>query len=170
MAFIAHVSTTLPGRFIQLKTIVNASVRPQRPSSGTTIILADDPPVSRPRFPGQCSTSRLQVATAPPLPAPQSAASPPWLLAKPPRPDGYLPRCTEKGCVFPQARPDSGKCRQHERQFREPDLFVTRQPSVLLLDRAKFDFPESGFEEQESRAHQRRNWAKLWQRFQDDGV
>lgn len=170
MPFIAQTSTTLPGRFLQLKTIVNASARSARPSSGTTVIAAGDPTVPRPRFPGRRSTGRFQVATAPPLPSPQSPAQPPWLLADPPRPGGYVPKCTEKGCVFPQARPDSGKCRQHERQSREPDLFVTRQPSVLLLDRAKFDFPESGFEEQESRANQRRNLAKLWRRFQDDGV
>src|SRR2546421_11515211 len=32
-------------------------------------------------------------------------------------------RCSEKGCVFPAAGQGTGKCRQHQRQHREPALF-----------------------------------------------
>lgn len=165
MPFIAQLSTTLPDRATPFKAPAGLPARAKR-SSCATIILASDLPVSPSGFPGQGARS-LAPTTTPPLPPPQSAGLPPALLSEPRALGGYVPRCTEKGCVFPQARPGGGKCRQHERQFREPDLFTTRQPSVLLLDRAKFDFPESGFEEQEARANDRRNLAKLWRTFQD---
>ena len=80
---------------------------------------------------------------------------------------GFVPRCSEKGCVFPQAQSGCGKCRQHERQSSEPDLFASRQPSVLLLDRAKFGVADSEMDDQGSRASDRRNIAKLWQSFQE---
>ena len=80
---------------------------------------------------------------------------------------GYVPRCNEKACVFPQARPGSGKCLQHERQSSEPDLFGSRQPSMLLLDRAKFGVPDSDLDEEASRANDRRHLSRLWQTFQE---
>lgn len=48
------------------------------------------------------------------------------------------PRCNEKGCVFPSASSASKKCFYHDRQGREPAFFHSRQPTTLLLDRAKF--------------------------------
>jgi hypothetical protein len=79
-----------------------------------------------------------------------------------------VPRCTEKGCVFPAARRDSDKCRQHERQDQEPAIFISRQPSMLLLDQAKFGPPDSDCEQREWRARDRRRRASLWQTFHED--
>jgi hypothetical protein len=77
------------------------------------------------------------------------------------------PKCNEKGCVFPAARLDTGKCRQHERQDQEPSVFHSQQPSMLLLDQAKFGPPDSDCERREWRARDRRRQARLWQTFQE---
>lgn len=50
-------------------------------------------------------------------------------------------RCTVKGCVFPAMRPGSGTCAYHDRQQFEPALFESFQPSILLLEQAKFNLP-----------------------------
>ena len=68
-------------------------------------------------------------------------------------------RCREKGCVFPAARSESGRCLQHDRQYSEPALFHSQQPSMLLLDQAKFGLPDS--EPDDSRARDRRRFAVL---------
>ena len=74
-------------------------------------------------------------------------------------------RCSEKGCVFPAAGSDTGKCRQHLREHREPALFSSVQPSTLLLDRAKFGLPDSDSEPQVSRSSDRRRLTKLRRAF-----
>jgi len=76
-------------------------------------------------------------------------------------------RCKERGCVFPATQPGGGRCRQHDRQHREPDLFGSQQPSLLLLDRAKFGWLDSDPARSESRAEDRRHMARLWQAFQE---
>lgn len=76
-------------------------------------------------------------------------------------------RCAEKGCVFPATQPGAGRCLQHDRQHREPDLFGSQQPSMLLLDRAKFGLPDSDSTRSESHAEDRRHMARLWQAFQE---
>jgi len=76
-------------------------------------------------------------------------------------------RCSEKGCVFPAAGGGTGKCRQHQRQYREPALFSSLQPSTLLLDRAKFGLPDSDSEPRVSRSSDRRRLTKLWQAFRE---
>ncbi len=72
-------------------------------------------------------------------------------------------RCSEKGCVFPAAWGDTGKCLHHHRQQREPGFFHSHQPTMLLLDRAKFGLPDS--EPEDSRAQDRRRLAALWEAF-----
>lgn len=76
-------------------------------------------------------------------------------------------RCSEKGCVFP-AGWRVGKCLHHDRQQREPALFCSRQPSVLLLDRAKFLLPNGGSEDPHGR--DRRRLAALREAFLDDAA
>jgi hypothetical protein len=92
------------------------------------------------------------------------------LLSTPPSSNAArsAPKCNEKGCVFPAARLDTGKCRQHERQDEEPAIFHSRQPSVLLLDQAKFGPPDSDCEQREWRARDRRRLTRLWQTFQEN--
>jgi hypothetical protein len=48
----------------------------------------------------------------------------------------------------------AGRCLHHDRQLHEPVLFNSRQPTQLLLDRAKFGLPNS--EPDDSRAADRR--------------
>ena len=127
----------------------------------------------------------LALALAPTAPTPVPSATAPQLVLPQPlelveirngrlgilpatRPKVAVPhtsaaRCSEKGCVFPAARSESGKCRQHDRQHSEPALFRSRQPSTLLLDHAKFGVPESG--PQEARPNDKRRMSKLWESF-----
>lgn len=76
-------------------------------------------------------------------------------------------RCSEKGCVFPATWLGSGRCRHHDRQDQEPALFLSQQPSMLLLDHAKFGLADSEFERGGSRFSDRRRLARLWERFQE---
>jgi hypothetical protein len=73
-------------------------------------------------------------------------------------------RCSVKGCVFPAASGE-GNCVQHDRQRQEPSLFSSRQPSMLLLDRAKFGSLDA--EPEDSRANDRRRMAKIRENFLD---
>ena len=76
-------------------------------------------------------------------------------------------RCNVKGCVFPAASA-SDTCLQHSRQFQEPSLFCSRQPSMLLLDRAKFGLLDS--EPDDARVKDRRRLAKIREHFLDGAV
>lgn len=65
-------------------------------------------------------------------------------------------RCDEKGCVFPVTGPGSTKCLTHSREESEPKHFGSFQPTVLLLDRAKYGLPDPETEPDDSRARDRR--------------
>jgi hypothetical protein len=82
------------------------------------------------------------------------------------RDESFAPRCSEKGCVFPASLDGSGKCVNHERQSKEPNLFSSFQPTRLVLDRAKFGVPEA--EVDTSRAQDRRKLADIRQAFLED--
>jgi len=77
-------------------------------------------------------------------------------------------RCSEKGCVFPAASPDSGKCVYHTRQQEEPVLFRSHQPTGLFLDPARMGPSEREYDG--SRKRDRRRMAALWEQFQSDGT
>ncbi len=79
----------------------------------------------------------------------------------------FSARCSEKGCVFPPALRGSGRCCHHDRQDQEPALFLSQQPSMLLLDHAKFGLADSEFERGGSRSSDRRRLARLWETFQE---
>ncbi len=74
-------------------------------------------------------------------------SGPPSRLSKSDPDPATLPsparRCSERGCIFPLARAATGKCLYHERQRREPAFFHSQQPSMLLLDQAKFALPNT---------------------------
>ena len=72
-------------------------------------------------------------------------------------------RCAEKGCIYPAGPGESGRCRQHQRQQHEPTLFHSRQPSMILLDCAKFGLPEE--EPEDSRFRDRRRLAAQREAF-----
>lgn len=59
------------------------------------------------------------------------------------RREEFLPRCCQKGCVFPTQPGADGECAYHRLQSLEPACFQSLQPSFLLLDQAKFGLPDS---------------------------
>lgn len=77
-------------------------------------------------------------------------------------------RCSEKGCVFPAAAPRSEKCAYHMHQEEEPVLFLSHQPTGLLLDPARM--MPSGKGENDSRKRDRRRMAAIWEQFQTEGA
>ena len=95
-----------------------------------------------------------------PLPADPSGARPASQVdsrcAAPPSSLPGVPRCDEKGCVFPVAGPGKSKCLNHRREEDEPKHFGSSQPTVLLLDRARFGLPDPETEPDDSRARDRR--------------
>jgi len=50
-------------------------------------------------------------------------------------------RCRIKGCIFPAAPHTNGRCLHHYRQENEPTLFHSHQPTLLILEHAKFELP-----------------------------
>lgn len=51
-------------------------------------------------------------------------------------------RCTVKGCVFPAGEDNQGRCFYHELQRLQPRFFASFQPTILVLEQAKFILPE----------------------------
>ena len=66
-------------------------------------------------------------------------------------------RCNERGCVFPAKVGAMGRCFYHHLQRLEPGCFQSLQPTMLLLERAKFGLPDS--EPEDSRLVDRRRLA-----------
>lgn len=73
-----------------------------------------------------------------------------------------LPRCRQKGCVFP-AQPGGDECADHRRRSLEPAYFQSQQPTFLLLDQARFGLPDS--EPDDSRVKDRQRLAAERVRF-----
>jgi hypothetical protein len=79
---------------------------------------------------------------------------------------GASPRCSVKGCIFPATRGGGGQCLLHTLAEKEPKHFLSLQPSVLLLDQAKFGVPDADYDD--SRARDRRRLAALRERFREE--
>jgi len=95
----------------------------------------DFPPEAGPPFPFPCSQP-LQLI----LPLPWPSLDCRWqhgVMPKLPPKPVPLGRCSEKGCVFPAAGPH-GRCRQHQRQWSEPGLYSSHQPTSALVEQGKF--------------------------------
>jgi hypothetical protein len=75
-------------------------------------------------------------------------------------------RCREKGCIFPATPLSPGKCLLHYLEECEPALFLSCQPTTLLLDRAKFGLPD--IEGDDWRARDRRRLAALREKFLEE--
>ena len=93
-------------------------------------------------------------------PNPAASATP-----APPAPGGASGRCAVKGCIFPVAR-GGIQCLLHDLAEKEPKHFLSVQPSVLLLDQAKFGVPDSDYDD--SRARDRRRLAALREKFREE--
>ena len=92
--------------------------------------------------PLQRGSGRLHRAAAggrPPLEPHASLRAHPGALRR----ELFLPRCCQKGCVFPAHPGGDGECAYHRRQSLEPDCFQSQQPTFLLLDQARFGLPDS---------------------------
>jgi hypothetical protein len=76
------------------------------------------------------------------------------------------PRCSEKGCIFPATEPSTGRCLLHALEEREPTLFVSYQPTMLVLEQAKFGAPDP--EADYSRAQDRRRLAAWREQFMEE--
>jgi len=94
-------------------------------------------------------------APTPPDPTPGQSAITPRPL-----------RCGVKGCIFPAASVSTGRCLVHDRAEKEPKHFLSVQPSILLLDQAKFGIPDPDYED--LRAQDRRRLAALRERFREE--
>jgi hypothetical protein len=106
-------------------------------------------------------------------PAPETALLPalaprPWKepAAITPSPALASAKCFEKGCVFPAAPGTAGRCRQHERQAREPILFSSHQPTRVVLERGRFEMVEG--EHEVFRSRDRRQLAAIREAFLED--
>jgi hypothetical protein len=71
--------------------------------------------------------------------------------------------CRERACVFPALPGGEGQCVYHRRQSLEPVCFQSQQPSVLLLDQARFGLPDS--EPDDERVRDRHRLAEERVRF-----
>ena len=88
------------------------------------------------------ASDRLQNTAAggrPPLEPHASLRAHPGVLRR----ELFLPRCCQKGCVFPAQPGGDGECAYHRRQSLEPGCFQSQQPTFLLLDQAKFGLPDT---------------------------
>jgi len=87
------------------------------------------------------ASDRLRAGAAgspPPLELRASLRTHPGALPR----ELFLPRCCQKGCVFPAQPCGHGECAYHRLQSLEPDCFQSQQPTFLLLDQAKFGLPD----------------------------
>lgn len=91
---------------------------------------------------------------------PSRGVDPPPLLRE-------VERCREKGCIFPATPRGTGKCLLHLHEQCEPVLFVSCQPTLVLLDRAKFGVPDP---ERSYRLRDRRRFTKLREEFLEDAA
>lgn len=130
-----------------------------------------NPEASVPEFP--TSRPRPGIAPTPPFAPPQGWGRVQAGGAFDPRTGASLPRlallptrCAEKGCVFPASGP-GGWCLHHERQRLEPSLYHSRQPTSLVIARAKFG-PAKEEPELEFRQRDRRRLAVQREAFLND--
>lgn len=80
-----------------------------------------------------------------------------------------LPRCGRKGCVYPAARAQLCLCIHHLRERREPSLFHSQQPSLVLLDQARFG-PGAGDEDLLERSQDRHRLSQERERFLNEAA
>ena len=64
-------------------------------------------------------------------------------------------RCCVRGCVYPSG--PTGLCLDHQRQAQEPRFFQSYQPTMLVMDQARFGVPDS--DPDDARTHDRRRLA-----------
>ena len=83
-------------------------------------------------------------------------------LVAPPGPRPPSNRCQTKGCIFPVEDDHATHCPLHTLTEAEPKHFESLQPSLVLLEQAKFGLPDPEYED--TRARDRRRLADLRER------
>ena len=121
------------------------------------------------------STHHFQTRHTQPMPGfavrslrpPPCFQSPSVTLAPSPPVGELLPgRCCVRGCIYP-ADP-AGMCLDHQRQTKEPRFFQSHQPTLLVVDQARFSVPDSGPDE--TRTHDRRQLAAARAAFLEEAA
>jgi len=104
-------------------------------------VFRSHPSVLHPAPPRRASDMLRRAVSRAPTPLEPHASPPaqPVVLLR----ELFLPRCCQKGCVFPAQAGADGECAYHRRQSLEPVCFQSQQPTFLLLDQAKFGLPDS---------------------------
>ncbi len=104
-------------------------------------VFRPHPRVLHPSPPRRASDRFHRAAARAPTPLELHASLPaqPVVLRR----ELFLPRCCQKGCVFPARADADGECAYHRRQSLDPVCFQSQQPTFLLLDQAKFGLPDS---------------------------
>ena len=74
-------------------------------------------------------------------------------------------RCCVRGCIYP-ADP-TGMCLDHQRQTKEPRFFRSHQPTLLVMDQARFDVVDAG---DDTRTHDRRRLAAAREAFLEEAA
>ena len=99
---------------------------------------------------------------------PPPAFQSPAVTPAPSRPVGKLlpARCCVRGCIYP-ADP-TGMCLDHQRQTQEPRFFQSHQPTLLVMDQARFGVP--GSEPDGARTHDRRRLAAARAAFLEEAA
>ena len=75
-------------------------------------------------------------------------------------------RCGVRGCIFPAG--STGMCLDHHRQAHEPCFFHSHQPTMLVMDQARFDVPDSAPDN--TRTHDRRRLAAARAAFLEEAA
>lgn len=111
-----------------------------------------------------------------PLPLPCVAAhlyfQPPALLTPVPSahprraPEAPFSRCSVKGCIFPAANTGGRLCLIHDLTEKEPNHFLSVQPSLLCLERAKYGIAETDYDD--TRARDRKRLSIQLDQFRND--
>ena len=131
-------------------------------------------PKARPFIP-RTTTHHFQTRHAQPMPGfavrslrpPPVFQSPSVAPAPSHRVGELLPgRCCVRGCIYP-ADP-TGMCLDHQRQAKEPRFFQSHQPTLLVMDQARFGVPDS--EPDDTRTHDRRRLAAARAAFLEEAA
>ena len=71
-----------------------------------------------------------------------------------------------RGCIYPAG--PLGMCLDHHRQANEPRFFHSHQPTMLVVDQARFRVPDSGLDD--ARTHDRRRLAAARAAFLEEAA
>ncbi|HEV2351031.1 MAG TPA: hypothetical protein VG028_14415 [Terriglobia bacterium] len=129
----------------------------------------EQPAMASKFFPDMAEASRSQRARAKEAPRPRpldenAAGAHPSGPPPPGLPAGLAPgaRCKVKGCIYPATQAEAGMCLCHFHQEEEPRFFQSRQPSLRMLEIARYGLTT---EDEDNRLRRKRQAMELRQAF-----